>query len=91
MSDEATGEPVKNAISTDVTLVSNTTGPLSEEYYQAAVISALLNVLKDPSLSTSHHAVIEAIMLILKTQGLKCISFLPQVCLEHGLGNVSSH
>jgi FKBP12-rapamycin complex-associated protein len=43
------------------------------------VINALLGILKDQSLSSQHHTVIEAIMSIFKTQGLKCVTFLPQV------------
>ncbi|KAG8958873.1 phosphatidylinositol kinase- protein kinase tor1 [Tulasnella sp. 419] len=76
--EEAPYEPARNN-PTDVSVVMNTTGTSSEEYYQAVVINALLNILKDPSLSGSHHNVIEAIMAIFKTQGLKCISFLPQI------------
>lgn len=51
----------------------------SDDYYQTVVISALLNILKDQSLNNHHHTVIEAIMSIFKTQGLKCVTFLPQV------------
>ncbi|EGN96671.1 hypothetical protein SERLA73DRAFT_170096 [Serpula lacrymans var. lacrymans S7.3] len=56
-------------------------GPLagSDDYYQTVVITSLLNILKDQSLSTHHHTVIEAIMSIFKTQGLKCVTFLPQI------------
>jgi phosphatidylinositol kinase/protein kinase (PI-3 family) len=43
------------------------------------VITALLDILKDQSLSSQHHTVIEAVMSIFKTQGLKCVTFLPQV------------
>jgi len=43
------------------------------------VITALLAVLRDQSMSNHHHTVIEAIMNIFKTQGLKCVMFLPQV------------
>ncbi|KAG9045642.1 phosphatidylinositol kinase- protein kinase tor1, partial [Tulasnella sp. UAMH 9824] len=77
--DDAHSEPSRPTNVTDVAVVLNTTGPTSEEYYQAVVINALLKVLKDPSLIQSHHSVIEAIMAIFKTQGLKCISFLPQI------------
>ncbi len=52
----------------------------TDDYFQTAVITSLLAVLKDPSLSGHHHTVIEAIMSIFKTQGLKCVTFLPQVC-----------
>ena len=51
----------------------------SDDYYQTVVINSLLNVLNDQSLSNQHHKVIEAIMSIFKTQGLKCVTFLPQV------------
>ncbi|KAI0653553.1 FAT-domain-containing protein, partial [Cubamyces menziesii] len=51
----------------------------SDDYYQTVVMNALLNILKDQSLSNHHHRAIEAIMAIFKTQGLKCASFLPQI------------
>lgn len=52
----------------------------SDDYFQSVVINHLLAILKDQALSTHHHTVIEAIMSIFKTQGLKCVTFLPQVC-----------
>ena len=48
------------------------------DYYQSVAINALLSILEDQSLSLQHAKVIEAIMSIFKTQGLKCVSFLPQ-------------
>ncbi|KZV74520.1 atypical/PIKK/FRAP protein kinase [Peniophora sp. CONT] len=51
----------------------------SDDYYQAVVIHALLAILKDTALQTHHHIVIEAIMSIFKTQGLKCVTFLPDI------------
>ncbi|KAF9525319.1 phosphatidylinositol 3-kinase [Crepidotus variabilis] len=51
----------------------------SDDYYQTVVITALLAILKDQGLSSHHHTVIEAIMSIFKTQGLKCVTFLPQI------------
>lgn len=80
--DEAHSEPARTSSATDVSVALNTSGPSSEEYYQAVVINSLLKILKDPSLVSSHHTVIEAIMAIFKTQGLKCVSFLPQVRLS---------
>jgi phosphatidylinositol kinase/protein kinase (PI-3 family) len=56
-----------------------TTSSASDDYYQTVVINALLGILKDQSLNNQHHTVIEAIMSIFKTQGLKCVTFLPQV------------
>ena len=57
---------------------SNTAGA-SDDYYQTVVFTTLLSVLKDQALSGHHYTVIEAIMSIFKTQGLKCVTFLPQV------------
>ncbi|KAJ7779782.1 phosphatidylinositol 3-kinase [Mycena metata] len=54
-------------------------GTSPDEYFQTVVVSALLRVLKDSALSGYHHTVIEAIMSIFKTQGLKCVGSLPQI------------
>lgn len=51
----------------------------ADDYFQTVVINSLLVILKDQSLSSHHHIVIEAVMSIFKTQGLKCVTFLPQV------------
>lgn len=59
--------------------ISYTGASGSDDYYQTVVINALLGILKDQSLAGQHHTVIEAIMSIFKTQGLKCVTFLPQV------------
>ncbi|KAH9004515.1 atypical/PIKK/FRAP protein kinase [Lactarius hatsudake] len=59
--------------------LTHTTSSASDDYYQTVVINALLSILKDQSLSSQHHTVIEAIMSIFKTQGLKCVTFLPQI------------
>lgn len=67
--------PVVNAAA--ITSTGSVTG--SDDYYQTVVITSLLAVLRDQSMSNHHHTVIEAIMNIFKTQGLKCVTFLPQV------------
>ncbi|RDB15759.1 Serine/threonine-protein kinase tor2, partial [Hypsizygus marmoreus] len=60
--------------------LSTHSGPAaSDDYFQTVVITALLAILKDQSLSNHHPTVIEAIMSIFKTQGLKCVTFLPQI------------
>ncbi|KIK61711.1 hypothetical protein GYMLUDRAFT_42743 [Collybiopsis luxurians FD-317 M1] len=76
--DEATSETSIMAINQ---VPISQPGPLSasDDYYQTVVITSLLAILKDPALSNHHHAVIEAIMSIFKTQGLKSVSFLPQI------------
>jgi len=51
----------------------------TEEYYPTVVMGALMQILKDPSLTTHHTAVIQSIMSMYKALGLKCVSFLPEV------------
>ncbi|KAL2912121.1 phosphatidylinositol kinase-related protein kinase tor1 [Polyrhizophydium stewartii] len=53
--------------------------PSSDEYYPAVAITALLKILRDPSLSVHHTAVVTAIMNIFKTLGLKCVPFLQHI------------
>ncbi|KAL2916207.1 phosphatidylinositol kinase-related protein kinase tor1 [Polyrhizophydium stewartii] len=53
--------------------------PSSDEYYPAVTITALLKILRDPSLSVHHTAVVTAIMNIFKTLGLKCVPFLQHI------------
>ena len=65
---------------TDVTLIIQGMTPANEEYYPKIVFYTLMNnVLKDPSLSIYHTTVIEAIVTIFKTLGLKCIPYLAQI------------
>ncbi|KAI9656704.1 MAG: phosphatidylinositol kinase- protein kinase tor1 [Trizodia sp. TS-e1964] len=64
---------------TDVSLIMNGLTPSNDEYYPTIVINTLINVLKDSSLATYHSAVIDAIMSIFKTLGLKCVPFLSQI------------
>ncbi|KAF8659826.1 hypothetical protein AX16_001711 [Volvariella volvacea WC 439] len=55
------------------------TTSVSDDYFQTVVINSLLAILTDQALSHHHHTVIEAVMSIFKTQGLKCVTFLPQI------------
>ncbi|KAJ3290058.1 phosphatidylinositol kinase- protein kinase tor1 [Borealophlyctis nickersoniae] len=54
-------------------------GPSSDDYYPTVAVGALMKILRDPSLSVHHTAVIQAVMYIFKTLGLKCVPFLPQI------------
>ena len=64
----------------DVALIMQGLTPSNEEYYPQVVMNTLMhNVLRDSSLSQYHTSVIEAIVSIFKTLGLKCVSFLPQI------------
>ena len=54
--------------------------PSNEEYYPTVVMNTLMyNVLRDSSLSQYHSAVIEAVVYIFQTLGLKCVPFLGQI------------
>ncbi|KAF7308846.1 Serine/threonine-protein kinase TOR [Mycena kentingensis (nom. inval.)] len=64
---------------TTINLVIPNSMPTTDDYFQTTVMNALLDILKDPALNTHYHNVIEAIMSIFKTQGLKCVAFLPKV------------
>jgi FKBP12-rapamycin complex-associated protein len=77
--EDATPETAVIAVNAVPTTPSATPGA-SDDYYQTVVFTTLLSVLKDQALSDHHYTVIEAIMSIFKTQGLKCVTFLPQVC-----------
>ncbi|KAG1057434.1 hypothetical protein G6F43_000742 [Rhizopus delemar] len=65
--------------SNDVTLLMMGIGPSSEDYYPQVVMHSLMKILRDPSLSQHHYSVIDAIMFIFKTLGLKVVQFLPIV------------
>ncbi len=64
----------------DVALIMQGLTPSNEEYYPTVVINTLMQtVLKDSSLAQYHSAVIDAIVTIFKTLGLKCVPFLGQI------------
>jgi FKBP12-rapamycin complex-associated protein len=64
---------------TDVSLIMQGITPSNEEYYPTIVINTLMGLLKDTSLSQFHSAVVDAVMNIYATMGLKCVPFLAQV------------
>ncbi|KAF2748222.1 hypothetical protein M011DRAFT_467267 [Sporormia fimetaria CBS 119925] len=64
---------------TDVTLIMQGITPSNEDYYPTIVISTLMNLLKDSSLGQYHWAVVDAVMNIYATMGLKCVPYLNQV------------
>ncbi|UPX14327.1 Non-specific serine/threonine protein kinase [Ascochyta rabiei] len=64
---------------TDVSLIMQGITPSNEEYYPTIVISTLMGLLKDPSLMQFHSAIVDAVMNIYATMGLKCVPFLNQV------------
>ena len=64
---------------TDVTLIMNGITPSNDEYYPTVVVNTLMGMLKETSLVQHHSAVVDAIMNIYQTMGLKCVNFLGQV------------
>lgn len=64
---------------TDVLLIMDGMTPSHDDYYPTIVINTLVNLLKDPGLTQYHTSMIDALMIIYQTLGLKCVSFLPQV------------
>jgi FKBP12-rapamycin complex-associated protein len=51
----------------------------SDDYFPTVAINALMRILRDPALSQHHSKVIQAVMFILRSLGLKCVSFLHQI------------
>ncbi|KAJ4349705.1 phosphatidylinositol kinase- protein kinase tor1 [Didymosphaeria variabile] len=64
---------------TDVSLIMQGITPSNEEYYPTIVINTLMGLLKDTSLSQFHSSVVDAVMNIYATMGLKCVPFLNMV------------
>ncbi|EGC32838.1 protein kinase, atypical group [Dictyostelium purpureum] len=56
-----------------------TISPSSEDYYPTVALTALMKILRDPSLNSHHTSVIQAVMYIFKSLSLKSIPFLPQI------------
>ena len=64
----------------DVGLIIDGILPMNDDYHPKIVFTTLTQtLLTDPSLSQYHSAVIEAIVTIFKTLGLKCVAYLPQI------------
>lgn len=69
----------QNAPPVDIALLMQGMSPSCDEYYPTVAINNLMKILKDPSLSSHHNKVIQAIMYIFQTLGLRCVSFLPKI------------
>jgi FKBP12-rapamycin complex-associated protein len=53
--------------------------PSSEEYYPTVAIHALMRILRDSTLSQHHNMVVQAVMFIFRSLGMKCVPFLPHI------------
>jgi serine/threonine-protein kinase mTOR len=75
-----TGRNVEAANVSDVALIMGGLTPSNDEYYPTVVINTLMQtILQDNSLAQYHSNVIEAIVTIFKTLGLKCVPFLEKI------------
>ncbi|KAH9825549.1 TOR1 phosphatidylinositol 3-kinase [Teratosphaeria destructans] len=63
----------------DVTLIMRGITPSNEEYYPTVVITTLMNMLKEDTLKQYHSQVVDAVMNIYATMGMKCVPFLEKV------------
>nr|ODN92931.1 atypical/PIKK/FRAP protein kinase [Cryptococcus depauperatus CBS 7855] len=62
----------------DIVLLNNHNSSVNDEFFQTVVIHSLVNVLHD-STYKDHYQAVEAIMMIFRTQRLRCVNFLPQI------------
>ncbi|KXT09741.1 hypothetical protein AC579_9320 [Pseudocercospora musae] len=63
----------------DVTLIMKGITPSTEDYYPTVVITTLMLMLKEDTLKQYHSGVVEAVMNIYATMGMKCVPFLGTV------------
>jgi serine/threonine-protein kinase mTOR len=64
----------------DVALIMSGVTPSNDDFYPTIVINTLMqNILADTTLVQHHSAVIDAIVTIFKTIGMKCVPFLGQI------------
>lgn len=54
-------------------------GNLLDEYYLAVAIAALMRILRDPTLSSRHTSVVQAVTFLFNNLGIKCVPYLSQV------------
>ncbi|OXG23734.1 FKBP12-rapamycin complex-associated protein [Cryptococcus neoformans Ze90-1] len=62
----------------DIVLLNQHNSSVNDEFFQTVVIHSLVNVLHD-STYKDHYQAVEAIMMIFRTQRLRCVNFLPQI------------
>ena len=63
----------------DVTLIMKGITPQNEDYYPTVVINTLISILNDETLKQHYSNVVDAIMNIYATMGMKCVPFLNTV------------
>ncbi|GMM52375.1 phosphatidylinositol kinase-related protein kinase [Starmerella bacillaris] len=63
----------------DVKLVLRGTPPSAEEYNPTVVIRSLMALLRDPAMAANHTRVVQAVLRIFESLGLRCVLFLNDV------------
>ena len=71
------GAAAADNLSSAEMLVSNS-GSM-EDFYPAVTIAVLMRILRDPSLQQHHNAVIQPIVFIFKSLGVKCVPHVQHV------------
>lgn len=69
--------PESQELSASEMLVSM--GGSLEEFYPAMVVSTLMRIMRDPTLSQHHTNVVQAVVFIFQSLGLRCVPYVPQV------------
>lgn len=77
--DESNDDEQQQSIPIDVKLVLKGVPPSNEDYNPTVVISSLMALLKDPAMAPHHTMIVQAVLFIFKSLGLKCVLFLDQV------------
>ncbi|CAN3370118.1 serine/threonine-protein kinase Tor2p [Diutina catenulata] len=72
--DQSSSTPVDTAL-----LMAGTSPSSDETFYPTVVITMLMKILRDPSLSQYHFQVVVAIMFIFRNLGVKCVGYLERV------------
>ena len=65
-------------ISTSEMLVSNSSLTL-DEFYPSVAIATLMRIIRDPTLSQHHTSVVQAVVYIFKSLGIKAVPYISQV------------
>ncbi len=65
-------------ISTSEMLVSNSSLTL-DDFYPSVAIATLMRIIRDPTLSQHHHTVVQAVVYIFKSLGIKAVPYISQV------------
>nr|XP_022907797.1 target of rapamycin [Onthophagus taurus] len=68
-----------NADLTTSEMLVNMSSSTLEEYYLAMSIATLMRIIKDPTLSQHHTTVVQAVIFIFKSLGIKCVPYISQV------------